>query len=81
MNIQDIEKAANTAWTYAGYKTLTLADEANLKECIAILETHALQAANERERCLRILRGVNNSDNPMTANDCADLIASGRESF
>ena len=33
--------------------------------------------AEERDRCLRILQSVNNSDNPMTANDCADLIASG----
>lgn len=33
----------------------------------------------ERERCLRIVRAVNNYDNPMTANDCADMISSGRE--
>jgi hypothetical protein len=31
----------------------------------------------ERERCLRILRSVDNHSNPMTANDCADLVARG----
>ena len=31
----------------------------------------------ERQRCLAILRSVNNHDNPMTAADCADLIEKG----
>lgn len=35
--------------------------------------------AAERERCLSILRSVDNHSNPMTANDCADLIASGAQ--
>ena len=30
--------------------------------------------AAERERCLRIVRSVDNYSNPMTADDCADLI-------
>jgi hypothetical protein len=31
----------------------------------------------ERERCLRIVRSVNNYSNPMTADDCAHLIERG----
>lgn len=31
----------------------------------------------ERERCARICESVNNYDNPMTANDCAEAIRKG----
>lgn len=43
------------------------------------LATVEAAVAAERARCLRIVQSVNNSDNPMTANDCADLISAGSE--
>lgn len=63
MNDKDFEKLAST---------FGFAPSRALRE---LLDAATAQAAlDEREACARILDGVDNYANPMTANDCAAAI-------
>lgn len=52
---------------------LTDTDEI-IADCMDVERFAYLVAAAEREECAKICDSVNNYDNPMTANDCADAI-------